>query len=66
MMEPIAIIAALLALLGAAVIWWRLLRDRRPFAVRATAHFTDLEAALSGLFRAAEIEGEVRLEKDGA
>ena len=43
-----------------------LLRDRRPFSLRATARFQDLEHALRGLFEAAEIGAEVRLESDGA
>ncbi len=42
-----------------------LLRDRRPFSLRATARFQDLEHALTGLFRAAEIGADLRLEKVG-
>ena len=42
-----------------------LLRDRRPFSLRATAHFRDLEYALRGLFEAAEIDAEVRLQAAG-
>lgn len=42
-----------------------LLRDRRPFSLRATAHFRDLEHALRGLFEAAEIDAEVRLQAAG-
>ena len=42
-----------------------LLRDRRPFSLRATARFHDLEHALNGLFEAAEIDAEVRLQAAG-
>ena len=43
----------------------QLLRDRRPYSVRATAHFSDLGRALGGLTRAAEIEAVVEYETDG-
>jgi hypothetical protein len=42
-----------------------LLRDRRPFSLRATARFQDLEHALTGLFEVAEIDAEVRLKAAG-
>lgn len=43
----------------------QLLRDRRPYSVRATAYFSDLGRALGGLTRAAEIEAVVEYETDG-
>lgn len=42
-----------------------LLRDQRPFSLRATARFRDLEHALNGLLEAAEIDADVRLQSDG-
>ncbi len=42
-----------------------LLRDRRPFSLRATARFQDLEHALTGLFEAAEDDVDVRLQSVG-
>lgn len=42
-----------------------LLRDRRPFSLRATARFQDLEHALTGLFEATEIDADVRLQSVG-
>lgn len=42
-----------------------LLRDRRPFSLRATARFQNLEHALTGLFEAAEIDANVRLQSVG-
>ncbi len=44
----------------------QLLRDRKPFSLRATARFNDLEHALAGLFEAAEIGAEARLEEKGS
>jgi len=42
-----------------------LLRDRRPFSLRATARFQNLEHALTGLFEAAEIDANVWLQAVG-
>jgi len=42
-----------------------LLRDRRPFSLRATARFQDIEHALTGLFEVAETDVEVRLQVVG-
>jgi hypothetical protein len=43
----------------------QLLRDRRPYAVRATAHFPDLGTALGGFTRATGIDATVQFEIDG-
>ncbi len=42
-----------------------LLRDQRPFSLRATARFHDLEHALTGLFEATEDDVDVRLRSAG-
>ncbi len=42
-----------------------LLRDQRPFSLRATARFHDLEHALTGLFEATEDAVDVRLRSAG-
>ncbi len=43
----------------------QLLRERRPFSLRATARFRDLEHALSALVEAAEMDAEIRLRSAG-
>ena len=54
-----------LAEVGGTDAYAELLRDRRPFSLRATARFQDLEHALTGLFETAEIDAEVRLKVAG-
>ena len=54
-----------LAEIGGTDVYAELLRDRRPFSLRATARFQDLEHALTGLFETAEIDAEVRLKAAG-
>ncbi len=50
--------------IGGADVRAELLRDRRPFSLRATARFQDLEHAFAGFFQAAGIGAEVRLQTD--
>jgi hypothetical protein len=42
-----------------------MLRDRRPYGLRATARFADLGVALGGLFESAGMDAEWTLERDG-
>jgi len=54
-----------LAEIGGRDLQAQVLRDRRPYGVRATAHFKDFGAALGGLFEAAAMEAKLTYQRDG-